>query len=277
MKPDITPITQPSLWQSYKTLTASFRMMPDFIIIGGQKCGTTFLYRYLSEHPSIAAATRKELHFFDLNVDKGMAWYRSHFPLKVYARLFEARHQQRLFTGEASPAYLFYPHVPRRIAELLPPVKLIALLRNPIDRAYSHYKHNVRRKRESLSFEEAIAQEAQRLSDPNKQPFDYHHYSYLKRGIYAEQLGVWLEVFPKEQLLILRSEDLFEKPQRVFAQVQAFIGVPHWELPADYQVPNPSSGSLMRTDARLKLAAYFRPHNQALTDLLGRDFEWDME
>jgi hypothetical protein len=215
-------------------------------------------------------ATRKEVHFFDLNFSKGMSWYRSHFPLKFRRGNF--------FTGEASPAYLFYPYVPQRVKAVLPPVKLIALLRNPVDRAYSHYQHEVRWKRETLSFEAALAQEPERLQGGlvNDQPtLTYHHFSYLKRGIYADQITYWLDIFPREQFLILRSEDLFDNPVGIYQQVLAFLGVPAWELPADYAVPNPSKGESMLPETRRQLLDYFRPHNQRLYELLGRDFAWD--
>jgi hypothetical protein len=267
---DITPITQPSLRQTYRTLTGKLRMLPDFIVIGGQKCGTTFLYRYLSAHPTILPSTRKEVHFFDLNFSKGMNWYRSHFPLKFFKGGF--------FTGEASPAYLFYPYVPQRIKNVLPQVKLIALLRNPVDRAYSHYQHEVRWKRETLSFEEALAQESERIQGGlvNDQPtLAYHHFSYLKRGLYAEQIPYWLDVFPREQLLILRSEDLFENPAGIFREVLTFLRVPAWELPADYAIPNRSKGDPISPEVRRQLVDYFHSHNRRLYELLGRDFAWD--
>src|SRR5215213_1565056 len=132
--------------------TAHLRQLPNFIIIGAQRGGTTSLYRYLTEHPSIGAAYRKEVHFFDRHFDKGMAWYLAHFPARGEFPI----------VGEASPFYLFHPAVPGRIHAAVPQARFIALLRNPIDRAYSQYHMKSRHDLETLSFEDALAQEGER-------------------------------------------------------------------------------------------------------------------
>ena len=114
------------------------RLMPDFIIIGAARCGTTNLYRNLTQHPYIVPAFRKEVHFFDhtSNFKNGVAWYRAHFPLLLYKHYKQVR-KQDIVTGEASPYYIFHPHAPKRAFEIVPQVKLIVMLRNPVDRAYS--------------------------------------------------------------------------------------------------------------------------------------------
>ena len=133
--------------------------MPDFLIIGTQRGGTTSLYNYLLARPQIAAATRKEVHFFDNNFHRGIPWYRAHFPSLIQGDMAETIRGQRFITGEASPYYLFHPHAPARAALVVPKAKLIVLLRNPVDRAYSHYCRMVKKGRETLSFEDALAQE----------------------------------------------------------------------------------------------------------------------
>jgi hypothetical protein len=164
--------------------------IPRFIIIGAQRCGTTSLYSYLIGHPYVASALQKEIHFFDLNFKKGVSWYRTQFP-----QLGE----QGFITGEGSPYYIFHPHVPKRIFDTVPRAKLILLLRNPVDRAYSHYHHEVKLGVEPLSFEDAIDREEERLhgqgekiiADESYYSFNHQHYSYLCRGVYAYQLTVW--------------------------------------------------------------------------------------
>ncbi|GGA21388.1 sulfotransferase domain-containing protein [Okeania sp. KiyG1] len=203
--------------------------LPNFIIIGAQKCGTTSLYRYLTKHPQILPATKKEVHFFDLNFDKGMNWYYSHFPQKEIPN--------QTITGEASPYYIFHPHAPQRISQSLPDIKLILLLRNPVDRAVSHYYHNRQfgKSREPLSFEQAIQQEPSRIepeidkimADENYKSLPHRYYSYLSRGIYIEQLLRWLKFFPRKNLLILKSEELWENPRQKMKQVWNFLGVPN--------------------------------------------------
>ncbi len=259
----------PRLW------TAGARLEPDFVMLGAQKAGTTSLYAHLSAHPSVAPATRKEVHFFDLNHQRGMSWYRAHFPMR-------GAHDRGRVTGECSPYYLFHPAVPERLVSALPAAKLIVLLRNPVERAYSHYQHEVRNARESLDFEEACEREEERLageaerlrSESGYQSFAHLRCSYLARGRYAEQLEAWRARVPKERMLILSAEDYAERTGELFGQVCRFLGLFDWEPPA---FPTYYVGSYepMRPDTRQKLVEYFRPHNERLYALLGRDFGWD--
>jgi hypothetical protein len=247
--------------------TARQRQFPDFIIIGTQRGGTTSLYEYLTAHPDVGAAYRKEVHFFDRHFGKGIDWYRAHFPL---AGEFSV-------VGEASPYYLFHPSVPERLHEVIPAVKLIALLRNPVDRALSQYHMKVSRGLESLTFEDAIQRESERLSaSDNPMGAAWRHHSYLARGRYAEQLLRWLRVFPRVQLLILKSEDLFAEPQRVLGQVQHYLGLgPH--TPAQFTLHHKATYSAMDAATRQRLEEYFAPHNRTLYALLGCDFAWEAE
>src|SRR5690242_6983741 len=156
--------TTSPLEKLYRGLTSSIRLLPDFLIIGTQRGGTTSLYHYLEAHPCIGPSTTKEIHFFDRRVNKGIAWYRGHFPTRIEKYYVERLHGRAFITGEASPSYLFHPHVPRRIAKVLPHTKLIILLRNPIDRAYCQYYHSLELGYETLSFEEAIQGEEERTA-----------------------------------------------------------------------------------------------------------------
>jgi len=265
-----------------RALTARIRVLPDFLIIGAQRCGTTSLQRYLIQHPGIAAAFRKEVHFFDRNLRKDTTWYREHFPSCIYKYYVTTVLGRQFVTGEATASYIFYPHAPRLISETLPGIKLIALLRNPIDRAYSHYQHEVSLNYEALSFEEALEREQQRLegerekmvADKRYDSYNYDHYSYLSRGRYADQLQSWMKLFPKEQMLILRSEDFFAEPGRVLQEVFQFLELPAWELP-NYKPYNAREYNTMDPEIRQRLFQYFEPHNRRLYDLLGRDFAWN--
>ena len=197
------------------------RKLPDFIIIGAQKSGTTSLYDFVIKHPTIAPAAKKELHYFSVQYARGELWYRSNFPTNLSRYNFYKRTNQRLHSGEASPLYLFYPIVPDRMKEILPGVKLIVILRNPVDRAYSHYHHELRKNRESLSFEKAIELEKERcagererlIKDPDFVPVHYRRHSYLARGVYVDQLENWFKYYDRKQFLILATEDLHENPQ----------------------------------------------------------------
>jgi hypothetical protein len=262
----------------YRLGTAPMRTLPDFLIIGAQKCGTTFLYRLLVQHPRFKPAFRKEVHYFDLNFRKGDNWYRSNFPLKV-------RKDRRYTTGEASPYYLFHPHAAKRARATLPEAKLIVLLRNPVDRAYSHYQHQVMRVKgeghEVHTFDEAIEIEQRILpGEIEKMLQDEHytspihrHYSYLSRGIYVDQILAWSRFFDKTQMLVLKSEDLFGDSVETLTRILDFLDAPRW-LPETYSIPNKRDYMGVSPATRQRLDDYFRPHNRRLYEYLGTDFGW---
>jgi hypothetical protein len=247
------------------------RVKPDFFIVGAQRCGTTSLYRYLTQHPCVLATSRKEIHFFSDNYDKGTRWYRRHFPslLKKCHRMLCCYGQ--VVTGEATPYYIFHPHVTERINKLFPHAKIVMMLRNPVDRAYSHYRYHVKLGAEDLIFEEAIEAEPDRLRGEST---NFKVFSYLKRGIYIEQIVRWYELFPAEQILIIKSEDFFTDPEQYFIVTQDFLGIPRHHLKT-YKTFNMGEQSTMSQDTRAQLTKYFAPYNKRLYEYLGRDFDWD--
>jgi hypothetical protein len=249
--------------------TAHLRQLPGFIIIGAQKSGTTSLLQYLRQHPNIGATHKKEVHFFSWWYEKGMDWYRAHFPLEGEAPV----------VGEASPSYLLHPGVPARVHAVLPDVKLIVMLRNPVDRAYSHHQMNARKGVDYLSFEEAIAKEPERLRlnmGSDKDWRDSSFISYLSRGLYADQLEGWFDVFPRENIQVLKSEAFFADPERGLHETLDFLELPPLRLES-YDVFNPGTYDDMTPETRERLRRYFAPHNQHLYELLGRDLGWENE
>ena len=270
-------IVERVLSKSARIATSMIRMMPSFLIIGAKKCGTTSLFQYLTEHPNIGAPTWKEISYFNIHYAKGILWYKSFFPV-----FLPGLKSQHLITGEATASYICNPEAPKRIAETLPQVKLIALLRNPVDRAYSHYHHTKRIGREDLSFEAALEQEEYRVRQIETKGHELgpnHHkaynYTYLSSGLYADQLKNWLSLFDKQQLLILKSEDFFSNPDIIFKQVLEFLKLPDW-TPKNYQKHNYNRYlQKMNSDTRKHLIKYFQPHNQKLYELLGVDLGWN--
>jgi hypothetical protein len=248
---------------------------PDFIIIGAQKSGTTSLYRYLAEHPRIVPASEKQVDFFAHDdYRRGTEWYLSHFPER----------EPGVLTGEASPYYMFHPHAPKRIFRFDPGVKLIAILRNPVDRTYSHYQHQVRNWREPLPFEEALAKEEERiegelrrmLQDENYYSKVHRRHSYLARSRYVEQLENWYALFPREQVLVLNSEAMFEDPEPVLDGAASFLGLSPLKLETYNRYMPGSYWKEMRPGTRRMLVDYFRPHNRRLYELLGVEYPWDV-
>jgi hypothetical protein len=271
-----------ALRNGFRQLTGRMRTLPDFIIIGGQRCGTTSLYNYLVEHPQVSPAFMKETHFFTRNYRKGLNWYRANFPPLWYRNRTQRRDGTDLVSGEATPYYLFYPHTPQRVSKAVPDAKLIVLLRNPVDRAYSQYHHEIRQGLVTLSFKDALKREQEELPKETAKILgdeDYHSvvhqsYSYVARGIYVDQLERWTQYFSKEQMLILRSEDLAEEPVSTLGQVADFLKLPRWQ-PREYTRYHLAHYDPIDPATRERLANHFRDHNQRLYEFLGRDFCWE--
>jgi hypothetical protein len=259
--------------------------LPDFVVIGAQKCGTTTLYHHLTQHPYVERAATKELHFFDNHFDKGVEWYRRCFPPPKW------KDGQKTVTGEATPKYLFRPDIPEKAAEIIPQAKLIVLLRNPVDRTYSQFHHGARNgRREAMGFEEAVetflkfaeAEKAWPSGKENDTPEREHHVqdirSLIKRSIYVDQLQRWSRFFSDEQILVLKSEDFFKRTSENLKLVLDFLGLPAWEPETESdtsRVRNQGTYTRrMAPETRRRLEEYFEPHNQRLYDYLGVDFGW---
>jgi hypothetical protein len=264
------------LRSDYRQLTAPLRGLPSALVIGAQRSGTTSIFNYLVQHPDVLPPLGKEIHYFDFHYSRGIRYYRGRFP-------YSHRLRQGAMTLDATPYYLVHPLVPHRAAQLLPEVKLIALLRNPIERAYSHYQHEVRGGREPLSFVEAIDREAERLAgeeerlrnEPGYYSWNHHRYSYTHRGLYVEQLRRWLQHFPRSQLLVLQSEFLYGQPAEAMARVHRFLGLKDHRL--ERYEDTYQRGNYERTmppELRTRLARYFEPHNRELFQFLGEEYDW---
>ena len=251
--------------------TSPARMLPTCVIIGAMKAGTSSLHHYLVQHPDVGPPARKEVHFFDSARHRSTLRYRSFFPLC-------GRYPHAV---ESSPYYLFHPAVPARVRKLLPEAKLVVLLRDPVMRTYSHYNHVRTRGREDLSFAEALAAEPSRLRgeherllrDPTALSHPHRAYSYVERSVYTPQIARWYEHFPREQLLILQSEDLFEDPGAVLARTQAWLGLrPH--VPDDLRPMNTRSYDAIDESVAAGLRERFAEDHATLEQLTGLSFRW---
>jgi len=278
-----------SVYRGYRTLTSPLRVLPDYLVLGSMRCGTTSLHNQLCQHPNVHPGITKEVHFFGKHFHKGTAWYKSHFPTKIRRAL----HKGPLVTGEASFGHLFNYHAPARAKKIIPSAKFIALVRNPIDRTFSQYTLQVKKGWiEQETFERALELEEERVAPFRDEILSYppkecHYaaermaatYSYLGLSRYAEMLKRWYKHFPKEQILVVKSEDLYEKPKETHNMIEEFLNIPFVPL-EEYENFNPlvkrekTKKDRIRPETREMLKEYFTPHNKELDALVGREFGW---
>ena len=268
--------------KNIRLLSTNFRSLPNFLIIGTMKGGTSSLYSFLSEHPCILPATKKEIHFFDSKKYKaGKYWYTTNFPkLETIRNLKKTK--PNVITGEATPGYMYHPLAVRRIKDVVPNAKLIVILRNPVDRAYSHYNYNVKRNLELLSFEEALDLEEKRLEREIEKILknelyeltNFLNYSYLYRGHYFDQLEKILKIFKKTQIQVVSSEELLKDPKKILNRIYEFLEVPSYQ---NRNILNKNVGKYLKMNdtTRKFLVEYFKPHNEKLYNLLNTKFDWD--
>jgi hypothetical protein len=262
--------------------TASRRQLPSFILVGAQRAGTTSLFRALMSHPLIHSANyHKGVNYFDVNYHRDPSWYQGHFPTAASLRRRDADVAGEPITFEASGYYLFHPCAPERMARDLPDVRVLAMLRDPVERAYSAWKHELARGFETEQFERALELENGRLTgevermlaDGAYQSFSHRHHAYVRRGQYAEQLHRMHAQFPDDQIHVIESESFFERPEPTYAGVLDFLGLPH-VMPHRFDRWNGRPSSPMAAETRARLRAHYRSHDTSLAELLGREPAW---
>ncbi|WP_347059404.1 sulfotransferase domain-containing protein [Blastococcus sp. HT6-30] len=267
---------------SFGRVTSGARMTPGFLIVGGQRCGTTSMYRTLSQHPAVLKAVlHKGVHYFDTSYGKGMGWYRSHFPLEATATRVERRTGTRPLTFESSPYYMFHPLAAERIDRDLPEVKVIVLLRDPVERAYSAHAHELARGFETEDFETALALEEERLAgeaerlaaDPAYRSHGHQHHGYLQRGRYIEHLERLEAVFGRDRMHVVDSHAFFTDPEPVHDAVLRFLGLPHTGYPV-FERHNARPRSPMPEELRARLEEHFAPYDERLAAWLGHSLSW---
>jgi hypothetical protein len=268
-----------NLYWEYRKATSRNRVLPDFIIVGAQKSGTTSLWSYLIQHPHIIPSYPERVHFFDGGLNPaidhftlGEEWYRAHFPLKK--RL--GGHDK---TFEWAPLYFYNPLAPSRMAEIIPNAKLIFLLRNPTERAISNYFHERRSGREPMPLDKALRAEDKRLESTmlshNYKNETFIYFSYKHRGLYYQQLTRYLQYYSWEQMCVLSSEEFFNEPERNLRMIFDFVGVDDQFKIKDLRPKNVGyNRAPIDPYIRAQLDEYFRPSNRALYKLVGRDFGW---
>ena len=268
-------IFRPGLW---RVVTGPIRVLPDFIIIGAGKSGTSSLYNYLIQHPNIYSAKIKEINYFVRGWTK---WYRPNFPT-IFQKFYVTKIKKEPFiTGEATPFYLIHPHVPKKVYDKIPNVKIIILLRDPVDRSFSQFNQWKKTKYENFSFEEAVKSEKIKTSDEWLNYTDEEFpgsrinvkYSYIEGGLYFEQIKRWLDIFPKNQILILKAEDFFSNPAKITSRVFDFLGISPYEIDGTKKF-NVGQYDHIEPEIEEFLRKFFKPYNKKLFELIREEFHW---
>lgn len=264
---------------------------PDFLVLGFPKCGTTSLYAYLASHPNVLPAATKEILYFTHSTTKNIECYLAHFPCVTDASYV---------TGEASPSYILFPGIAQRIFNWFPNIKLIILLRNPIDRTISSYYHRFKYLRhDSKKMEYLIAQSLEKVTNVldklvallklKAEPVEFiknisennlwlsdenEILSDLIGSFYIYYIKEWFNVFSRDQFLIVESESLFNNPSESMREIHNFLGLSDYSL-LEYHNFNRNSYSSISSDSRQQLVDLFHPYNQQLEEYLGMKFNWE--
>ena len=261
-------------------LTSSVRVLPNFFVIGPGRTGTTSLYHYLDQHPCITKSAYDELGYFDDNFHLGLNWYRSLFPTKFMQKKIESEYKKFL-TYDVTPFYIYNPLVVDRIFKFSPNAKIIAALRNPIDRAYSNYNNRMQDEGDTkTTFEEIINAEIEIIEKNKKNIDDYaflvntFYELLLARGFYAKQLEFWFKKFPRKNILLISSEELATNTDKTVSEIFEFLEVPIQKI-SDLTKQNVIKYPKMKDSTREILINFFKPYNEELFDMIGSKFDWD--
>ncbi len=267
---------QPS-W--YRRATARWRALPSLILVGTHGGGTTALYSYLGQHPLIHRAKRRELHYFSQRPEQSLEWYRAFFPLRL---LMRPRHNVEPITLESSPTYMIRPPAMKLMAERLPKVRIVVVLRHPVDRVYSSYRKAVTDGIESRSIEGCIADieahtdvEWERLCDESSYNFDQPHLPlHLVRSFYTRQMSVWLNYFEPNQVMVVQSEAMFLNPQVVCNHIAEWLNMPTVTLRDAKPFNVGRKKDALSPEIRSHLTNLLKHDADQLDELLGVKFDW---
>lgn len=267
--------------RSYGSATSDRRVLPDYLIIGAKRGGSTTLARNLVASPGVqglfpAREALKGTYFFDVNHQRGERWYRSHFPTR-----------DQLggdIVGDASPYYLSHPHAAERARALVPDARIVCVLRNPVDRAFSHYRERVKQGIETLpTFEAALEAEPERVdgevermsNDPNYVSWNHLNFAYRDQSRYGASLDRWFTHWPREQMLVIKSEEMYADPPSVLARTRDFLGLAHVErVIADDPHQNRLPTAAVAPDTREQLENEFHDDVERLARLLATTPWW---
>ena len=258
----------------YFALTGSARVLPDFLIIGAKRCGTTSLFTHLPEHPSITSSHHDNMGFFNDNFNLGINWYRSFFIKKSHKKKIENKYGKCL-SFDTTTTYMESKTTAQNVKKVKPDMKIIVMVRNPIDRAYSQYQRTIKDNIESRKFEDSIDDEIKKIDNEKEISFkiNRNESNYIKKGIYYEQLKPWFELFPRENIGIFSTEEFKINSEKIYNNIFDFLDLPHFAI-KNNTIMEKGNYSSMNKEVRDKLANYYKDHNEKFFNLIGKTFQW---
>ncbi len=260
-------------------LTGSIRVLPDFLVIGAKRCGTTSLFYHLPEHPCISKSPHDNMGFFNDNFHLGVNWYKSFFPT-IFTRNKIKSEFGNFLAFDVTTTYMEEESTANNVYQIKPNMKIIVILRNPVDRAYSQYHLSLREKEEKRSFEDVIEENMNRLYKEShkrheiKPKFSAEGNNYLKKGLYAQQLRRWLKIFPRENILIISTEEFESNQQVIYNKIFGFLDISQFEIKNTEKMEK-GNYTPMKSETRSLLLDYFRSHNDELFKLIDKKFDWE--
>jgi len=260
-------------------ITGFIRVIPDFLVIGAKRCGTTSLYQHLPEHPCISKSPYDNMGFFNDNFHLGVNWYKSFFPTTFTRNKIKSKFGDFL-AFDVTTKYMEEESTANNVYQTKPNMKIIIILRNPVDRAYSQYHLSVRQTAERRSFEDVVEENMNRLNKEShehyeiKPKFSVKEDNYLKKGLYALQLRYWLKIFPRENILIVSAEEFESNQQIIYNKIFEFLNISKFEVKNTKKMEK-GNYLPMKSETRNLLLDYFRPHNHELFELINMEFDWD--
>jgi len=260
-------------------ITGFIRVIPDFLVIGAKRCGTTSLYQHLPEHPCISKSPHDNMGFFNDNFHLGVNWYKSFFPTTFTRKKIKSKFGNFL-AFDVTTKYMEEESTANNVYQTKPNMKIIIILRNPVDRAYSQYHLSVRQTAERRSFEDVVEENMNRLNKEShehyeiKPRFSAKEDNYLKKGLYALQLRYWLKIFPRENILIVSTEEFESNQQIIYNKIFEFLNISKFEVKNTKKMEK-GNYPPMKSETRNLLLDYFRSHNHELFELINIKFDWD--
>jgi len=260
-------------------ITGFIRVIPDFLVIGAKRCGTTSLYQHLPEHPCISKSPHDNMGFFNDNFHLGVNWYKSFFPTTFTRKKIKSKFGNFL-AFDVTTKYMEEESTANNVYQTKPNMKIIIILRNPVDRAYSQYHLSVRQTAERRSFEDVVEENMNRLNKEShehyeiKPRFSAKEDNYLKKGLYALQLRYWLKILPRENILIVSTEEFESNQQIIYNKIFEFLNISKFEVKNTKKMQKGNYPPI-KSETRNLLLDYFRPHNHELFELINMEFDWD--